>query len=250
MNEFKRAEGQRYNRFLARLHQTCLFDWYLEVGCRKGRTFALARGKTLAVDPFFQVDTNVIGPKPALHLFQQTSDDFFDSQFLEKLDIRLSFSFLDGMHLFEYLLRDMINTEKASDPKAVIALHDCCPYSHKMTTRDLDNIPGGAWTGDVWKLIPILREYRPDLHLTVLDSKPTGLVLLSNLDPASNVLSENYDQIVQEYQDQTLESFGLARFNELFEYTDTKAFARDGYRIFRGVSLSENQRFKPKKVTP
>lgn len=101
------------------------------------------------------------------------------------MQIKLSFSFLDGMHLFEFLLRDFIAAEKASGPNGVIAMHDCCPFSHEMTTRDLDNLPqgGGAWTGDVWKLIPILREYRPDLKLTVLNAAPTGLVFVSGLKP-------------------------------------------------------------------
>ncbi len=32
------------------------------------------------------------------------------------------------------------------------------------------------WTGDVWKLIPILQRYRPDLQLTLFDAPPSGLV--------------------------------------------------------------------------
>lgn len=247
---FKRAEGQRYNRFMSGLHRSLLFDWYLEVGCRTGRIFANARGKTIAVDPFFQVETNAIGSKPALHVFQQTSDDFFASRFLERMNIRLTFSFLDGMHLFEFLLRDIIGTERYSDPKGLIALHDCCPFSHEMTTRDLKNLPHGAWTGDVWKLIPILREYRPDLTLTVLDSAPTGLVFLSGLDPDSTVLKEAYDEIVKRYRDETLTSFGVRRFNELFDYTGTKDFSRQGYDLFLRVCLAEELALQPKKISP
>ena len=85
-----------------------------------GRSFADVRGKTIAVDPSFRIDSNVIKDKPALHIFQQTSDDFFDSGFLKAARAKLSFSFLDGMHLFEYLLRDFINTEKNSHPDSVI----------------------------------------------------------------------------------------------------------------------------------
>lgn len=101
-----------------------LFDWYLEVGCRSGRTFGPVRGKTIAVDPYFRIETNVIGPKPALHILQQTSDDFFASGFLKAMKIKLSFSFLDGLHLFEYLLRDFMGAEANSHKNGVIAMHD------------------------------------------------------------------------------------------------------------------------------
>ncbi len=68
---FNRATGRNYARFLDALHATHLFDWYMEIGCRTGRTFGPVRGKTIAVDPYFRVQTNVIGAKPALHIFQQ-----------------------------------------------------------------------------------------------------------------------------------------------------------------------------------
>jgi hypothetical protein len=247
---FKQAKGMKYVTFMAGLHRERLFDWYLEVGCRTGRIFANARGKTIAVDPFFRAEANIIGSKPALHVFQQTSDDFFASDFLKAMKAKLSFSFLDGMHLFEFLLRDFIAAERASDPKGVIALHDCCPFDHPMTTRDLSAIPKQAWTGDVWKLIPILMEYRPDLRITVLDAAPTGLVLVSGLDPKSRVLEKNYADIVALYTDMTLEAFGLDAFNALFDYEDTAAFAAAGYPLFAGVTLAETAALKPEKVTP
>lgn len=247
---FKQASGLKYTNFMAGLHRDVLLDWYMEVGCRTGRIFANARGKTIAVDPFFRADTNIIGTKPALHVFQQTSDDFFASDFLKAMKVKLSYSFLDGMHLFEFLLRDFMATEKASDPKGVIALHDCCPFSYEMTTRDLSAIPKQAWTGDVWKLIPILMEYRPDLQITVLDAAPTGVVLVSGLDPKSKVLDKKYAEIVEHYSEITLDGFGLETFNALFDYEDTAAFAAAGYPLFSGVKLSESAALKPEKVTP
>lgn len=247
---FKEAKGLKYNRFMDMLHTECLFNWYMEIGCRTGRTFAPVRGKTIAVDPFFRAESNIIGVKPALHVFQQTSDDFFAGGFLKAMKVKLSFSFLDGMHLFEYLLRDFIATEKASNSRGVIALHDCCPFSHEMTTRDLENLPRHAWTGDVWKLIPILAEHRPDLKVTVLDASPTGLVLVSGLNPKSTVLERKYRDIVKAYTDVSLEDFGVEAFNQLFDYEDTAAFAEAGYPLFSKVLLNPDQALKPERITP
>lgn len=239
------ASGQRYERFLDGLHQNILFDWYMEIGCRTGRTFAPVRSKTIAVDPFFRAEGNIIASKPALHVFQATSDDFYASGFLKKNGIKLSFSFLDGMHLFEYLLRDFIGAEAHSLPDGVIALHDCCPYGNGMTSRDLNDRPRGAWTGDVWKLIPILQTWRPDLTITVLDCKPTGLVLISGLDPKSTVLKRKYDEILASFNDTDLDGFGPDRFFGSFAYTDARAFAAEGYPLFSGVRLSEDKALTP-----
>lgn len=236
---FKPAGGMHYHRFLRNLHETILVDWYMEIGCRDGSSFADVRSKTIAVDPFFRVERNVIGAKPALHVFQQTSDDFFRSGFLEALEIRLSLSFLDGMHLFEYLLRDFIGTERHSRPEGVIALHDCCPFDHEMTTRDLDNIPEAAWTGDVWKLLPILKRHRPDLRITVLDCKPTGLVLVTGLDPENRVLSDAYEEIVAEWIGVTLDGYGTDRFFDGFDYTPAQSAVRAGHPLLVPVHMGD-----------
>ncbi len=242
--------GMHYIRFLATLHSQHIFDWYLEVGCRSGESFAPVRSKTIAVDPFFRAASNIIGKKPALHVFQATSDDFFASGFLARNDIRLSLAFLDGMHLFEFLLRDFMNAEAAMDPKGAILMHDCVPFGLKMTRRDLDNLPDGAWTGDVWKLIPILQQWRPDLTITVLDCQPTGLVCISGLDPENRVLRENYDRIVADYSDTDIKAFGVERFFASFEFTGARLVARKGFQLFRPVTLPADRALEPTQITP
>lgn len=246
----RKASGQKYQRFLSQLHAATLFDWYLEIGCRTGTTFAPVRSKTIAVDPFFRVETNVIGPKPQLHIFQTTSDDFFASRFLARNEIRLSFAFLDGMHLVEYLLRDFMNAEAASTAHSVIAMHDCVPFDDAMTVRDHTTRIMRAWTGDVWKLIPILQEYRPDLRIEVLDCHPTGLVLVSNLNPESRVLPNAYDDILARYDGVTLADWGHDRFNDSFDLVDARAYSAAGFPAFAAVKLDDSAALSPTLVSP
>ncbi|WP_128515053.1 hypothetical protein [Tabrizicola thermarum] len=227
------AKGLDYRDFLDALHRQLRFDWYLEIGSQTGRSLAKSRSPSIAVDPQFRIRYDVVGNKPHLHLYQQTSDDFFADGHLKTLKAKPGFSFLDGMHLFEYLLRDFINTEAAGTPNSVIAMHDCCPFGHGMTTREIDNIPRGAWTGDVWKLIPILQEYRPDLTIQVLDCAPTGLVIVSNLDPKNKALTRAYDEILRRYTDLTLADYGVDRFYASFAYVDPVKLANDGFQTFR-----------------
>lgn len=247
---FRAAAGLPYGTFFRDLHAQAAFDWYMEVGCRSGQIFALAPGKTIAVDPFFQVERNVIGAKPALHVFQQTSDDFFAEGFLARNGIRLSVSFLDGMHLFEFLLRDFMNTEAQSRAEGVILMHDCNPYGHEMTVRDYSDKKGMPWTGDVWKLLPILQEYRPDLRVQVFDCAKTGLVAVSNLAPSNRVLHDRYDEIVTKYLDVTLAAFGVERFFSSFAHVDSAAEAAAGFPTFRPVMLEPSDLHQPERSSP
>jgi hypothetical protein len=249
--DFKTANGLRYIRFLELLHQQHVFDWYMEIGCRSGKSFAPVRSRTIAVDPFFSIETNVIGAKPALHCFQQTSDDFFAGGFLSRNGIALSYSFLDGMHLYEYLLRDFMNTEANAHPDGLIALHDCVPGSLDMTLRDHTKVRRikKGWTGDVWKLIPILKEYRPDLTVTVFDCAPTGLVVVSGLDPANRVLQSEYDSIVARYA-VDLQDYGLDRFWDSFEFASARDAAAQGFALWEPAAAKAGAGQAPAWVSP
>lgn len=244
------ATGLDYRIFLDALHDQMRFDWYLEIGSQTGRSLAKSRSPSIAVDPQFRIKFDVAGNKPHLHLFQATSDDFFAAGHLKSLKAKPGLSFLDGMHLFEYLLRDFINTEAAGTPASVIVMHDCCPFGHGMTTRNIERIPRGPWTGDVWKLIPILQEYRPDLTIQVLNCAPTGLVVVSDLKPKNRVLIENYDRIVERYTDLRLADHGVERFYASFAYTDAVAMANDGFQTFRPAARDFVAAEKPLVAPP
>ena len=48
-------------------------------------------------------------------------------------------------------------------------------------------------------LILCLKKYRPELNIVNVAAKPTGLGLVTGLDPANTVLGENYEAILQEF---------------------------------------------------
>lgn len=121
------------------------------------------------------------------------------------------------MHRCEYLLRDFINTERLCHRRSVMLLHDCLPANTRMALRTHEPGPPSeghwqhAWTGDVWKLAPLLRRHRPDLRILILDCAPTGLVAVTNLDPANTVLDENYSALIEELRDMELAEYAIAR---------------------------------------
>jgi protein O-GlcNAc transferase len=218
--------GDIYLHVLERLHEILQPKTYLEIGIQTGATLALARCASIGVDPQFQFgDIATVGrivAKPSLALYQTSSDDFF-ARFnpTQLFGAPIDFAFLDGMHRCEYLLRDFLNTEHHCLPNSVIALHDCLPLELPMAERDpstnaIEPSRRAMWAGDVWRTALLLRRRRPDLRMLVLDSAPTGLVLISNLNQESallpNEFSDEYDASVTEMMSWSLAELTLAEY--------------------------------------
>ena len=201
-----------YFALLHELHQRLKPKAYLEIGTESGASLGLAKCLSFAVDPAFRIEADVMGGKPGLVLQQTTSEAFFASGLLDRLGVTLDLAFLDGMHLFEYLLDDFINTERHMAADGMIVLHDCVPFSSAGARRDWDRRVTRSWTGDVWKLLPILRDYRPDLNVRTFDTPPSGLVVITGLNATNRVLSEKRDEIIARYGDMTFEDLGLTAF--------------------------------------
>lgn len=212
--------GARYLRLIEAAHRELRPQVYFEIGTQKGFSLALATCRAVAVDPKFLLPPGFMENRQHVRLFETTSDAFFETQDLTHCcGAPVDLAFLDGMHRFEYLLRDFLNTEPHCGADSVIMLHDCVPVSSEIVYRRqraprrsaFDVLPH-AWAGDVWKLLPILQEHRPDLRLTVFDAAPTGLVFVTGLDPRSMVLRERYDEIVVRYMNLDLVEEGVSAF--------------------------------------
>lgn len=216
-------DGQNYLEVLEALHDVLEPEWYLEVGTQRGTSLCLANCNAIAIDPQFMLNTEVVLQKPSLHFLQLPSDDAFASEFFSKMKPRIDFAFLDGMHLFEYILRDFVNTERNANKSGVIAIHDCIPFNRTMAKRTWDKSETRQWTGDVWKIIPVLRALRPDLKLQVLDCAPTGLLLISDLDPGNDTLAKSLDKVIADNIEVDIDVFGINAFLESTATVDSKS---------------------------
>jgi hypothetical protein len=201
-------QGVPYLRFLRRLYEHCAPRSYLEIGTRHGRSLEAFDCDAICIDPHMRPGPTSYGKRARTYCYQMTSDGFFQSENVKQIfPAGVDVAFLDGMHRYEFLLRDFINTEKACHQGSLILMHDCFPGSVDITGRVP---PGGPWAGDVWKLVPILKKYRPDLDLHLIDCPPTGLFLAQKLDQGSEVLQRKYDDIVAEFDELSLENYGVA----------------------------------------
>lgn len=182
-----------YLNVLKQLHDTFEPATYLEIGVRRGRSLSLACGAAVGVDP----DPDISCALPSsTDLVRQTSDDFFEDGIHPILKSKPELVFIDGMHLFENVLRDFMHVEKIAGPHTIVVIDDVLPNLPEQATRErLTRV----WTGDVWKIYQCLARHRPDLQLLLLDTSPTGLLIITGLNPANPILWERYNPIVREF---------------------------------------------------
>lgn len=178
-----------------------------------GQSLRLSRVPTIAVDPAFRV-TN--GLRCDLHLVRATSDELFARRdpirhlrsgrnplrnvrrgrapfghYLGGTVIDLAF--IDGMHRFEYALRDFMNVERFAGPGSVIVADDIYPRSVDEAARHRIT---GDWTGDVFKLVPVLCRLRPDLIVLPMNTAPTGVLVVLGPDAGNRALADAYERLV------------------------------------------------------
>lgn len=201
---------------LRHLHEIAKPRNYLEIGVSDGRSLALSRVPSIAIDPAFKVTVPI---HCDLQLAKATSDAFFKRRDpiahlrsgrnpLRNLrrgrapfahyrgGTSVDLSFIDGMHLFEFALRDFMNVERFAHWASVIVLDDVLPRDIDEAARDRHT---SDWAGDVFKMIPVLRQHRPDLLVLPVDTTPTGTLVVIGADPTSTVLRDAYDRIVEEW---------------------------------------------------
>lgn len=194
--------GPDYYYWLQRFQQWLRPSSYVEIGLGHGRSLALAGSNTvtIGIDPYQGAweKLNYVCPNGPATLFPLTSDDFFAHHDLRTVIGQETFdlAFIDGLHLFEQALKDFINLERYAGKNSVILIHDCLPIAPIVAERERCT---GFWTGDVWRIIPCLKAFRPDLEIVTIPTKPSGLGVVTNLDATSTVLADNYDEIVHYY---------------------------------------------------
>jgi len=107
---------------------------YLEIGCAGDHLFDTVRvNKKVGVDP--ATGGNV----------RKTSDDFFEDN-----NDRFDVVFIDGLHEYEQVRRDIINSIEFLNKGGWIALHDLMPRN--WIEQHVPNVSSAEWTGDVWKV--------------------------------------------------------------------------------------------------
>ncbi len=189
--------GEPSLRVLERIHRHLKPRTYVEIGVDTGRSLQLAAPETLAlgVDPQPQLH---IVPGPNVRVFAEPSDEFFARRDVraELGGLPVDLALIDGLHHFEYALRDFMNLERLCAPQSTILIDDCFPHDRRTAERERFD---GFWSGDVWKVVLLLKKYRPDLSIHTVAAPPTGMCVVRNLDPGSRFIADNLQRLVDEF---------------------------------------------------
>lgn len=187
-----------YLQLLTRLHAGLTPEVYLEIGVARGDSLQLSRSCTIAIDPVLRPIGAILPAKPWIKLYEQTSDAFFEqhgkASTLEGL--RLDLAFIDGLHKFTQVVRDLENIERWGHSDTMVVIHDVIPQNTHEATRRMQE---GEWTGDVWRVVPFLRQYRPDLTLQLVATLPTGVLLVSNLNQEDLGMTETAETLERSF---------------------------------------------------
>ena len=134
------------------------FESYLEIGCQSDVNFSkiIIKNK-IGVDP----------QSGGTH--RMTSDDFF-KQNKSTFDL----IFIDGLHVYEQVLKDIENSLKILNDNGVILIHDCLPAKIWHQTIPQTH---SSWNGDVWKSI-VKSRTRIDIDTYTIEAdQGLGLIL-------------------------------------------------------------------------
>ena len=173
-----RLPGEDYRELLERLLNHLKPRTYVEVGAEGNRFVHLAKTakRTLGIRP---------DEKPLAQ--RDLSAELGD----RPVDV----AFIHDVLQFERVLGDVAKLEQAANRDSVILLGGCYPLDEESASRESRNTFA---SGDVWRLVVLLKKYRPDLQINTIGTAPTGLTVIQNLNPESGFAQADHGAMVTE----------------------------------------------------
>lgn len=175
------------------------YNSYLEIGCQADVSFKkiLAPYK-IGVDPM----------DGGTH--RMTSDDFFKDN-KKNFDI----IFIDGLHEYSQVLRDIKNSIRFLNKKGVILIHDCLPAKIWHQTIPQTH---SSWNGDVWKAIVKCRTLKDIETYTCVADQGLGVVLKKkNKYPLEDNIRDFKNLTFKDYYNNHKRFMNLIDENELYD---------------------------------
>lgn len=162
--------ARRINQLLTGLG----FSRYLEIGVNRGETFRLVEaGCKVGVDPQFLFPTGEIESE-TVRCAEMTSDAYFAGL---PADETFDLIFIDGLHVFEQVVRDFSNAVLHTHARSVILLDDTQPsdifsslpnLQESVALRAVFNTLSQDWHGDVFKMVYYINDFWPGLEFRTL----------------------------------------------------------------------------------
>lgn len=178
---------------------------YLEIGLDRGHTFEdVAADERWGVDPSPRF--SLLDLPSSIRLFVTTSDDFF-----ETLDpgVRFDVVFIDGLHVYRQVYRDLLNAFSHAGPLCTVLVDDVVPVdaisaipdlNQSISERQRQGLKGSPWHGDVFRVVPILRDHHSVLEYRTIVGSGREQLLVWRRDPQGPLVPIP-DSAIAEYEE-------------------------------------------------
>jgi hypothetical protein len=164
---------------------------YLEIGCDKNQIW-----NNIKVDTMFGVDPARGGN------MRMTSDEFFK---LKKNRTMFDVIFVDGLHEYQQVTRDVENSLYRLNDGGIIIIHDMLPRTEEMA--DPNVICKGSWLGDVYKLAFDLSNRSDIMFKLLLIDQGCGVVIKTPSPSSSSFQKADWEYYVEHWTELPLISF-------------------------------------------
>ena len=180
------------------------YNSYLEIGCDRNQSFSNIKiKKKVGVDPV----------EGGTH--KMTSDEFFNIN-KDMFDI----IFIDGLHEYYQVIKDIENSLNFLNDNGVILLHDCLPRTiwNQITPRI-----NSDWNGDVWKAIVKCRTLEYLDTYTCIADRGIGIILKKENSNRLKLEGIDFEKLTfKDYYDNHKHYMNLIKNNEIFEIINAK----------------------------
>lgn len=175
------------------------YNSYLEIGCQNDVNFSkILIGKKIGVDPY----------SGGTH--RMTSDIFF-----EKNTQTFDLIFIDGLHLYEQVIKDVNNSLSVLNKNGIILLHDCLPSKIWHQTIPQTHV---SWNGDVWKSIVEFRTMKNIDTFTIKADHGLGIIFKKKNTNTLNIKTKNFKKLkFEDYYNNHDEFMRIISEKEIFE---------------------------------
>ena len=177
---------------------------YLEIGCDRNEVF-----NSVPVDNKVGVDPNRGGT------IKTTSDAFFQTN----VD-RFHVIYIDGLHTYEQVHKDVANALRCLNPGGWVILHDLLP--HDWIEAHVPRIAMGSWTGDVWKVaFELIETPGVDFKIVKVDNG-VGVFRVTGSEPS---LADGASELAAAQFDYLYDNVGRL---PLVDWREAQAWIREG----------------------
>ncbi len=164
--------------------------------------------------------------------FKMTSDEFFEKHIIIKYDI----IFVDGLHIFEQVHRDIINSLKWLNENGTIIVHDCNPTKEITQRRDRAS---SVWHGDVWKAILKLRMEEQSITIYTVDTDEGCAVIQKESQELFKIKDEDVDIYTFNFFDANRKNIlNLISVREFKNVTNTNNWINRKIKSIKNLYLS------------